>query len=544
MLKQLTMKILYGLAIFLTLISCNKNNEESPSFNVNGFLINNITANSIQIQYSINTPGVKETGIIFSRDSSLLVLHGSNLNKVKSSSVQGGQEFTCQITNLEMETRYWIQVYIMNSEDKISYLKPVTTSTIGYTLMLTPYFRRAVKGETIVLYGNNSDTVKNNYKIFYDTLNCQLGYFMPNGNGLYSSDFILPLTSPLGDHTVTVKYKGKNIFTNNIEVLKGAFYKLVQIPKLAGFSNTFSYNDEIYFYYGPGNFGYFWKWNPELGKFFQVSAPDISLELPQWEPGWEINGKIYFAPFTCNTAEYGAFCARSPNVEKFIYSYNPDLNLWEKNAMMNNDSIPPYAGLYSSFVYKNKLYCFAVHSEDGNNKHILLKAFDPEDSSWRTVIDSVPFNMAWGCKTAVINDKIYILASMLNSLVSNYNNELYSLDLETNTFIKKSIWSDSNVGSINPFFFAYKDHLFFYGGNHGWSSSPVSEDHSYEYSPETDIWTPLSSCFLPSVSYTTSALGGFLQNANDKIYMGLGWSNWRDGNEDMWGDIIYEYILE
>jgi hypothetical protein len=367
---------------------------------------------------------------------------------------------------------------------------------------------------------------------------------MLNSGGQYSFEFNLPLTAPIGDHLLSVKYKDRIIFTNNIEILKGAFYKRVQIPKLAGFSNTFSYNNEIYFYYGPGNFVYFWKWNPESGKFFQLSGPGFSPELTQWEPGWEINGKIYFAPFTCNTAEYGAFCARSQDVEKFIYSYNPDLNLWEKNAMVNNETIPQYAGLYSSFVYKNKLYCFAVHSVDGNNKSILLKAFDPSDLSWRTVIDSVPFNMAWGCKTAVINDKIYILATILKNLVGNYTNELYSLDLESNTFTKKSIWSDSNVGSINPFFCAYKGHLYFYGGNHTWSSPPVSEDHSYEYAPENDLWTPLSSCFLPSVSYTTAALGGFLQIANNKIYMGLGWSNYRDGNTDMWGDIIYEYIVE
>lgn len=528
------------------MIGCRKNeNSERYIYNESGLEINNITPNSIHIQYKVKTIGLKETGLLFSEDSSVLISHDPTLVKLSSVFVQKDSSYSCNITNLVPYSKYWIQIYFKNASNEITFSKLYSITSAGFNIRWRDNFSKLVfKGETIDFYGEKIDTIRKNYKILYASISCPLLEIVPNGNQLFGYVISIPLSVPFGKHSFALYYKDKIIFEDILENLKGTFCEVVKNSKIAGFSNSFCYNNEIYFYYGPGDFGYFWKWNPKINKFTQLSAPNLIPDLPQWEQGSEINGKIYFPPFSCNTAYYTALCAKSENVEKYIYSYDPSLGKWEKNALVHNDTIPLYAGLYASFVYENKLYCFVLHSVDGNKTNILLKVFDPIDFSWRTVLNSVPFPQAWGCKAAVVNDKIYVLSSLVsynNNATTYFKNELYSLDLETKTFVKKSIWDDPDVGSINPYFFEYKKHLYFYGGRHGQGYFTAPENRAHEYAPENDKWYPLSSYYIPS--YTSASLGGFLQIVENKIYFGFGFSNF-GGNSNGWGETIYEYILE
>jgi hypothetical protein len=482
----------------------------------------------------VKANGLKETGIIYSKDSSDLVSHFSTLAKLSAKYITDDIGFNFTLDNLEPYTKYWFLIYFKDHIDTITYSRVYSVCTNGFNIRWRDNFSKmAVKGQSIYFLGDNVDTIKNNYKTLYEGINCSLLKIASYDNKLFEYDVLIPFSANLGHHRFEVYYKGKVVFGDDLEILKGAFCEIGSHPTQGGFSNNFCYNNEIYVYYAPHDYISFLKWSPQTNQWTQLSPPNIIPSLPEYEQGYEINGKIYFPPISWNTL-IGVFGAKGNDDEKYIYSYDPNLNIWEKNALITSDTVPQYTGLYSSFVYKDKLYCFIVHN-NGDSKNIyLLKMFDPSDNSWKTVMDSVPFNEAWGCKATVLNDKIYVLASLVRKqewATTYFKNELYVLDLETKTYTKKSIWDNPDIGSINGYLFGYKDHLYFYGGEYGTGFFHSPEYRSLEYDPEIDRWFPLSSCYIPT--YIKSTYGAFLYKIYDKIYVGFG-----QGNK------IYEYILD
>jgi len=504
-------------------------------FNESEFTISNVTQYSIKIAFKVNNEGLKLTEILYSNDSALLIMNSSDLKRLDPIFNKESLTYNCELTQLEPYTKYWFQIYFKDIYDSITYSSIYSATTLGFNLRdLTP--KKTVRGWNMNFIGDNVDTVKLNYNINIDSKLCALENIIKNNDGTYQFSVKVPDSASYGMSKFIVRYLNRTVFNDDIEVYRGVLQLISSHPTLGGFSNSFGYKGWIYVYYFPDAYSKFWKYNPLTNEWIQLSTPNITPRLPEYSQGYEINGKIYFPPFTC-TELISVFCSRNQEDEKFIYSYDPEMNLWERHELLTNDSVPIYSGLFSSFVFENKLFCFVIHNNADDHTKILLKMFDPADYSWKTVVDSVPFPIpdTQGCVSCVINNNIYVMPAIIREYYmasQHYRNELYLFDLQSKTFTKKSMWDDAmSIGSKNAYLFEYNGHLYYYGGEYSTGYLHRFWLNSYEYSPETDTWAPLGTCFVFFGDYVV--YGGFLQDINDRIFIGFGWSNY-----------IYEFILK
>ena len=526
-------KLKFLLFVFgcIFIIGCQKKdnvNEIDYKFTESEFNVSNITQNSFDIEYKINTNGLKVTKLLVSKDSSGLIFH-TTFTSVDPTFDKSDSVYKCSAVGLDLDTKYWFQILFKDVRDSLKYSKIYNSRTKGFNLRWVTPPPRVFKGEEMNFCGDNVDTIRSNYQISLDDNIWHLKSISLKPDKSYWYTLIIPDVS-FGKHSFTVKYKGRLIFSDTVEAFKGGLLSLGSRLGLGGFSNNFIYNNEIYVYFDITKF---WKFNPVSNIWTQLSTPNIVLNLPEYKKGFELNGKIFFPPFTCSEMT-ALYCRKSPDDEKYIYSYDPVLSVWEKHALLNNDSVPVYSGLYSSFVFNNKLYCFVMHNNATNYSACLLKVFDPIDYSWKTVIDSVPIPDILGCESIVLDNKIYIIVASLSyeeQATKYYKNDLYLCDLVSKTFTKKAIWDFSSVGSLCGYLFDYEGHLYYYGGEFCTGYKPANSAYAFEYDPTMDKWTDLASCFF---SFDTgSTFGGFLYDIKDRIFLGFGQS-----------DRIFEFIMK
>jgi hypothetical protein len=407
--------------------------------------------------------------------------------------------------------------------------------------------KKILKTTGFELEGNFKDNLHSNYLATLNNIECPLFTDMSyynEGTKVYKFGFSVSKNVALGKNKLTLKYKGTIIFEDSLEVLKGCFYYITSHPSSLAPTNHFLYNNQIYTYNSIQN--EFWKWSPSTNQWIQLSPPDIELKMGLGNRGFEINGKIFFPPVLLNAFLFSIY--ETEVNDTYSISYDPVLDRWGKDSLTDVDNKGSSAGCYCSFAFNNKMYCLIRNFKDSTESNTLvMKVFNPADLSWKTILNSVPFEDAFGCSALVINNTIYLLPSFVskNEFATNFfRNELYTLNIADLTFSKKSIWDlNEMTGVDNPYLFEYKGRLNLYGGEAMRGYADGLADLSFEYNINTDKWTPyydyFGSCSVAPLPYAPR-VGGFSYTINDKIYIGI-------GDDNIMTDIysnIYEYYLE
>lgn len=515
----------YALFFFLFILFVRCNNDDLSeviipfSYIETNSSIDCVTRDKVFLHYKADANKLKETGVFYSVDSMSVAMHVENLNKSTVSFNAKDTTYSCQITNLEFDTKYWIQIYFKDKYDNISYSKIYSVTTKGFNLRL--YGRACVvvergPGCELGIAGDQIDTLKRNSKITYNGNVCSFNFYT-DSDGRYFYGVDIPVTAPLGIHKLALYYKNRLIYENNIETINVAVCNIVtKHPDGDAAPSSFVYNNEAYIFSAYRS--NFYKWNPQGNQWTQLNVPaEIGSCLRWGYSGYEIDGVVYFPTIT-----HGPLRNISRDFKNYIISYDPNLDVWKKIDLIKLDNIIDNF-YYSSFLHDKKIYSFV-----GQENKVALRVFDPTDCSLKIAIDSIPIprDCGFGLKSAVVNGNVYVLISRCGwqEYASTYfKNELYLFDVLSGKFTRiKELWEyaeQKGFGKINPYLFEYNGLLCVYGGesSQGYINS-LSRDYGV-YDPASGKWLKIRQSVTSS---SPSFLNGCVLKLNGKVYIGLG----------------------
>lgn len=506
--------------IILAGISCKKapeNLQSAPSLVIQESIRITTGETFVGVSYSLSSTTFEETGLYFSTDSTNLVESRENTSKIISAKSVSGN-FTATLTNQAPGTNYYYIIYIKHPNGTYTFSAPTKVTTQGYAINWEPGFSRQIKlidilyKDVILVSPNTVNTETKNYKVTLGSIPCQLWKIAKDVN---SSNYLfyvqVPAPTPVGKYRLSLAYLDKVVFSGDLEVLKGNYFYLSKVTQHP-FPSTFAYfqfNNHLYTV-DRGSDRKLNNWNSVTNQWTNAGTVPSEIHLTPGASGSQINNKIWFPPFD--------------NPESF-YTYTPSSGTWAKVLVPNTKNL---IKTYDHFVYQEKIYCMSQYGDITNRN--VLKVFDPSDKSWKVVMN-LPDNVA-DIKGIVVNGKAYVLIVTMSSYEAGsmyWKSTLYELDLVNLSLIKKPdiTWYDLPQGSLNPRLFAYRNHLFVYGGLA--SSYFVSTD-MYEFAPENNSWTRIH--LSPN-----SGIGGnqaFCNVFNDKIYIAFGQQYMFVNSNDIW----------
>jgi hypothetical protein len=343
----------------------------------------------------------------------------------------------------------------------------------------------------------------------------------------------VPNNFPLGKASFKFYYLNKLEYTVELTVVNGGLLSSIQHPVAQTFSGSFfEYNRKLFIYSKASDKMSFYSWAPETNVWEKLPIPlEMSSNLYNDAfPAKVINGMVYFKPV--GGVSGGPFGEIPRSYDEQIVAYNPStgkakvINLFHTTDVSQERIIQ----VTDDFAYAGKLYCLTSESIDGASvSHAYrIRVFDPADNSW-TVFMDLPNKGVW---TSVVNNgQVFLMNSdygKQESASAEFVNAFYLLNLSAKSLLKKNWITDRAVGSGASYLASFNNRIYVYGGNFSAGYSSFYSALFAVYDPGQDKWSPVSgySYFTAWVSQTY----GFMLPIGDKLYMGLGFDRYTNGN--------------
>lgn len=526
--------------------------EPDPIVPALALIVNEIKVDSVEqlaftITYKLST-STTETGINFDFDSLNLV---NNKSTYEWQSVLNNGSFYArpELWSYAPQDKFWYRIYYKDESGKKIYTQIYKQDLPKYSIRnefivcgKEEYNSIGSFDNLLVLVAYNSDNNLQNYSAKINGISTPASKFETiNYNKNHKNIiFDVPENLPLGPAKFQLYYLGKLDYETEITIVNGGLLTKTKHPLNIVSGQFFTHEKRLYTLTGDITGNMFYSWEPINNVWTKLPNPPVAL-APSKQPAHSIQDLIYFPPISVSPWGFTDFY-----YDELVWTFNPETNKWNKITLYHTTEGPHERRMevQASVVYENKIYCIIRESAMTINPVIeynktLIKVFDPLDNSWKELMALNDANI-WSYRACVLDNQIYILKAVINKQVSastDFTNEMFVLDINNKTLIKKNWIDEKEIGVSNPYFVPYKGKIYAYGGL---SSSGYFSTYSSlfaVYDPIKNKWQSLSNYgyYTARVSQTD----GFLLELNDKLYLGLGYDRYSNGGGSDRNSLIF-----
>jgi hypothetical protein len=347
----------------------------------------------------------------------------------------------------------------------------------------------------------------------------------------------LPRSSQPGIYPLRVYYDNKEVFNNEFNIIRGRFFKEDRHPRYRTTGNFYMYNNRIHSVFTlatgglAGLSGEYSSWDPVTKQWETtvVDEPPALFYTPSSPiPGKHLNGLIYFTPLALHTR---GEAYPIPYYEELLYTLDPVTHTW--NRVLLWEAQTPEVTHYKmevkdTFVHNGRLYCLVYEHKDlGDFQELRIKTYDPASRKWEVFSElNVGERVNYG-RILIQGNKLYVLANAVYPPLggsSPVDYFLYEIDLQTKTVLPKGQVPTYNGGHLDPYFFAYRDRLYVFGG----SGTGGLAAKMYEYTIATGTWELLATTYTGGPP-ELATYQGLCTVINDRIYIAYGYTGTSTG---------------
>jgi hypothetical protein len=503
--------------------ACKKETvEQEISLELKDFKLSNTTQNSFSISYQLNNNMFSETGVLYASDSLALVKEDQTVLRLKG--VEKNGNYLVVARKLTAFTSYWYRIFAVDHKGITRLFKIGKAITNDFNLRWPGEFNKTLLqskdyGIAFQLIADQPDKNILNYKATFGGNEIPLLSIVPvaGTENMYLLNFSIFETQVPGALPFKLYYKGSLVFENELTYDNSNQLTATQLsthPSGYGGNAFFKFKDNVYTTVFDVS-----AWNPNSNAWAVTGQKinEVYGNPALGDEGLEVNGKIWFRPFSSGEGV-------------FIRWYAPETNIWGMIKLMDYVSTTSgqrYIDHATTFVYQGKIYAFLIHGissaiPKNNSSESILGEFNPESGTWRQLM--IMDNKITYYKAVVFNEKIYVTATTRRTQFSNSPSDFrslwYELNLKTLNLIEKSplVIDGFEWGALKPVMFNYRGHLFMYGGM-GYNN--FESRNFYEYLPNEDKWKRYfiqNSDILPG-QYS------FCYVIADRIFIGMGSKN-------------------
>ncbi|MEJ7558204.1 MAG: hypothetical protein WKF66_07835 [Pedobacter sp.] len=515
--------LLLSAVLLVAVNACKKETvEQEISLELKDIQLSNTTQNSFSISYQLNNNMFSETGLLYATDSLALVKEEQTVTRLKG--VEKNGSYLVVARKLSAFTSYWYRIFAVDHKGITRLFKISKAISNGFNLHWPGEFNKMLvqskdNGIALELLADQPDKNMLSYKATLGANEISLLSVAPvaGTENTYLLNFSVFETQTPGPLPFKLYYKGSLVFESELTYDNSNQLTAKQLsthPSGYGGNAFFRFKDNVYTTVFDVS-----AWNPNSNTWALTGQKinEVYGNPALGDEGLEVNGKIWFRPFSSGQ---GAF----------IRWYAPESNIWGMVKLMDyvsTNSAQEYIDNATTFVYQGKIYAFLIHGfssaiAKNNVSESILGEFDPASGSWRQLM--VLDHKVTNYKAMVFNEKIYVTATtrrtQLSGSPSDFRSLWYELDLKTPNLIDKSplVIDGFEWGALKPAMFNYRGHLFMYGGA-GYDNYETR--NLYEYLPSEDKWKR----YFIQNSGILPGQWSFCYVIADHIYIGMGSKN-------------------
>lgn len=511
-------KYLFFAIVALLQLACKKEKVmQDLAVNLEQVTIANTTQNSITLSYALSNKMFTETGIVYAADSLSLV---NSKDVIRLKGVLAENRYKVVLRKLKAFTPYWYRVFTKDASGSMKLFEIKKAITNGYNIRWDAGFTGTLiqKRDFIAdlnLLADQPDLNVLNYKATYGGKEFLLMALtkVEGTEDTYKLVFGIRDISAAGKLPFKLFYKNSSIFEDQVIYDNSNQLTAVKV------SAHPIYNGGAFFKYGGMVYTLtqdIKSWNPVSNSWVNVAGlpGNMNVSVGYGDEGLEINGKIWFRPF-------------SDRRGVGIRSYTPATNTWDIKWVEN--FLPTDLGTYSvdnvtTFVYKEKFYVFlmkgliSAYPANMWSKNLLCE-YDPAKGSWKELMELNRDLVLY--KGVAFNDKVYVTAvgrrTQYTGSYTDTKSLWYELNIDRLELVEKAplVIDGFEWSAQKPTFFNYKERLFMYGGK-GYSGYETR--NIYEYLAAQNTWKR----FFIQNANDIPGESNFTYVLNNKIYIGMG----------------------
>ncbi|MDX3916313.1 MAG: hypothetical protein QHC79_22420 [Pseudosphingobacterium sp.] len=532
------------LLIFTCFFSCKKV-EKIQHINTNYSLTvveREVKINAVSLKLDISGDDFSAVSVLHNEDSISLISEIQNQKK-GAALEQRGYEYSCQLSRKKINSkRVYYSFCIEKSDGSLHYtdIKSTPFGSFDFTfnnidedrILRSAYRDDWEKAKTcncdieanIYNYvGNSSD-----WEVVLDN-RTQNFALIANGAGNSLFQLKLPEGISSGKHELKIVVQGVEVYYTTFFVPIGRWITATIHPErgLAPMYYFFYQNTiNIVAYHSVKGESMttvmHGKWEPTANKWSVVEVVPDTLMNYVFEPqtlGWEIDGKVYFAPH-----EYYSDEKEKLYYQQYIRSLDPTTNKWEDHLVLRalvKDTRRTLNTL-STEMHQNKLYLLQ-YGYDGEwslaDYHI--HTYDPRNGQYKKVMTlSLPVETEWA--QLVRNENDFYVVGFLK-----YENPLNSSDREikiykvSETVKSMQLLSTIKVSDEYRLASSLQGEIYVLGKLNNPYSAITTAAFGHGFDVVTKQWEKLNPSYMnyfPNMLPTSGVLG----NLNGKLYNLMG----------------------